>query len=148
MQLWRERAGELADAPNVLAVGDLHFENFGTWRDAEGRLIWGVNDFDEAYPLPFTIDLVRLATSVHLAIDDADLSTPKKLVSDAILKGYVQGLETGGRPFVLSERNTWLWRIATGVRRDPKQFWRNQEAKCTPPRKPPPPGLSRVVRGM
>jgi len=32
----------------VLAVGDLHVENFGTWRDAEGRLIWGVNDFDES----------------------------------------------------------------------------------------------------
>ena len=25
-------------APPVLAVGDLHVENFGTWRDAEGRL--------------------------------------------------------------------------------------------------------------
>jgi len=36
----------------VLAVGDLHVENFGTWRDAEGRLIWGVNDFDEAWRLP------------------------------------------------------------------------------------------------
>src|SRR5260370_32652719 len=49
----------------VLAVGDLHVENFGTWRDAEGRLTWGVNDFDEAYPLPYTIDLARLATSVR-----------------------------------------------------------------------------------
>ena len=36
--------------PAVLAVGDLHTENFGTWRDAEGRLIWGINDFDEAFP--------------------------------------------------------------------------------------------------
>ena len=31
-----------------LSVGDLHVENFGTWRDSEGRLIWGINDFDEA----------------------------------------------------------------------------------------------------
>jgi uncharacterized protein (DUF2252 family) len=37
---------ELKTAPKVLAVGDLHLENFGTWRDVEGRLIWGVNDFD------------------------------------------------------------------------------------------------------
>jgi hypothetical protein len=37
---------DLANAPAVLAVGDIHLENFGTWRDAEGRLIWGVNDYD------------------------------------------------------------------------------------------------------
>ena len=30
--------GQVADAPRSLAVGDLHVENFGTWRDAEGRL--------------------------------------------------------------------------------------------------------------
>ena len=53
-QLWPEVCPELAKAPHVLAVGDLHVENFGTWRDIEGRLIWGVNDFDEAsaYGLP------------------------------------------------------------------------------------------------
>jgi uncharacterized protein (DUF2252 family) len=50
-------------APTVLAVGDLHLENFGTWRDSLGRLAWGINDFDEAFPLPYTHDLVRLATS-------------------------------------------------------------------------------------
>jgi hypothetical protein len=46
-----------------MAVGDLHLENFGIWRDAEGRLVWGVNDFDEAHPMAFTNDLVRLAVS-------------------------------------------------------------------------------------
>src|SRR5215217_9326402 len=54
---------ELKDAPHVLAVGDIHAENFGTWRDAEGRLIWGVNDFDDAARMPYALDLVRLATS-------------------------------------------------------------------------------------
>jgi len=37
-QHWAEAAGDLADAPVVLAVGDLHVENFATWRDVEGRL--------------------------------------------------------------------------------------------------------------
>ena len=32
----------LSNAPLVLAVGDIHLENFGTWRDADGRLVWGV----------------------------------------------------------------------------------------------------------
>ena len=48
-QRWQEMDRKLRAAPRVLAVADLHVENFGTWRDLEGRLIWGVNDFDEAY---------------------------------------------------------------------------------------------------
>src|SRR3954452_13875919 len=64
---WAGAAGGLADAPAVLAVGDLHLENYGTWRDADGRLCWGINDFDEADRLPYTNDLVRLAASVRIA---------------------------------------------------------------------------------
>src|SRR5436305_6156923 len=67
-QVWPQLSPETAKAPEALAVGDLHVENFGTWRDGEGRLIWGVNDFDEACWMPYTCDLVRLATSTHLAI--------------------------------------------------------------------------------
>ena len=51
--IWSEVCPELGVAPAVLAVGDLHVENFGTWRDADGRLVWGVNDnvpFDFHHP--------------------------------------------------------------------------------------------------
>jgi uncharacterized protein (DUF2252 family) len=46
--------------------GDLHAENFGTYMDAGGRLVFNVNDFDEAYVGPFTWDLRRLAASLAL----------------------------------------------------------------------------------
>lgn len=69
-QWWPEACEDLKDAPYVLGVGDLHIENFGTWRDAEGRLIWGVNDFDECCCLPYANDLVRLATSALFALVD------------------------------------------------------------------------------
>ncbi|MFF6792311.1 DUF2252 domain-containing protein [Streptomyces filamentosus] len=46
--------------------GDLHAENFGTYMDANGRLVFNVNDFDEAYVGPFTWDLERLAASLAL----------------------------------------------------------------------------------
>jgi Uncharacterized protein conserved in bacteria (DUF2252) len=58
---------EPKDAPQILSVGDTHVENFGTWRDAEGRLVWGINDFDEAATMPYPLDLVRLAASVRLS---------------------------------------------------------------------------------
>ena len=35
--LWPEVCPEFAKTPKVLAVGDLHVENFGTWRDGEGK---------------------------------------------------------------------------------------------------------------
>ena len=68
-QHWPEICADLTQAPKVLACGDLHVGSFGTWRDSEGRLCWGVDDFDEAYPLPYTNDLVRLATSVKIVND-------------------------------------------------------------------------------
>jgi len=63
-QLWKEVCPDLTDAPRLLAVGDLHVENFRTWRDAEGRLVWGVNDFDEVAEMPYAVDLVRLVTAL------------------------------------------------------------------------------------
>ncbi len=46
--------------------GDLHAENFGTYLASNGRLIFNVNDFDEAYVGPFTWDLKRFAASAAL----------------------------------------------------------------------------------
>ena len=38
-QLWRSAVSKtIPEAPRVLAVGDLHVDSFGTWRDVEGRL--------------------------------------------------------------------------------------------------------------
>jgi hypothetical protein len=107
----------------VLSVGDLHVENFGTWRDAEGRLIWGINDFDEAYPMPYTNDLVRLAASAILAIREEHLSLDPQDACDAILAGYRATLEQSGCPFVLAEQHHWLGDLAHSHLRDPAAFW-------------------------
>ena len=128
IQLWPEVCPDLSKAPRVLAVGDLHVENFGTWRDIEGRLVWGVNDFDEAAILPYTIDLVRLATSAVLAIEEGHLALKAKEGCAALLDGYRQSLAEHGRPFVLEEQNQWLREAATGVLRDPVHFWKKMES--------------------
>lgn len=46
--------------------GDLHVENFGTYLSSDGRLVFDVNDFDEAYIGHFTWDLRRFAASLAL----------------------------------------------------------------------------------
>lgn len=50
----------------VWIQGDLHAENFGTYMDGTGTLIFDVNDFDEAFVGRFTWDLQRLAASIGL----------------------------------------------------------------------------------
>jgi Uncharacterized protein conserved in bacteria (DUF2252) len=123
LQIWKDLCRVEAEAPRLLAVGDLHIENFGTWRDAEGRLIWGVNDFDECHSLPYTNDLVRLATSALLAIESEHLMIRRREACDAILDGYLQGMRSGGRPFVLGEEHVFLRDIALSKLRDPVHFW-------------------------
>ena len=43
LQVWPEECAELDPVPHILSVGDLHVENFGTWRDSDGRLVWGAD---------------------------------------------------------------------------------------------------------
>jgi uncharacterized protein (DUF2252 family) len=124
LQHWPEQCPELQDAPRVLAVGDLHVENFGTWRDIDGRLVWGVNDFDEAAELPYTNDLVRLAVSVRLALRHVPLRFKLTRVCREILAGYRKALRRGGRAFILEEEHPNLRAIAMGESRDPVRFWR------------------------
>ena len=127
MMLWPKICGKLDGAPEVLAVGDLHVENFGTWRDEEGRLVWGVNDFDEAYPLPYTLDLVRLASSALLAIRQDQLWLDPDSAVNAILDGYSKALAAGGGIFVLGEHHVWLRNMVSGDLRDPVAFWHKLE---------------------
>ncbi|MFV0130356.1 DUF2252 domain-containing protein [Streptomyces sp. HMX112] len=85
--------------------GDLHAENFGTYMDATGRLIFNVNDFDEAYVGPFTWDLKRLSASLALigytkALSDGQITDLVRIYA-AAYRERVHALAvgtTGGGP--------------------------------------------------
>jgi uncharacterized protein (DUF2252 family) len=129
-----ETCPELADAPEVLAVGDIHLENYGVWRDADGRLVWGVNDFDEAAEMPYVLDLVRLSTSTALAKGGqrAGIAT----ICSPILDGYRRGLDDP-RPFVLDGAHQFL-RQQFAVSDDEREnFWQDIEKKRKKNKKPP-----------
>jgi len=55
-----------AQTSRVWIHGDLHAENFGTYMNDAGQLVFNVNDFDEAYVGPFLWDLKRFAASIAL----------------------------------------------------------------------------------
>ncbi|GGT23259.1 DUF2252 domain-containing protein [Streptomyces purpureus] len=90
--------------------GDLHAENFGTYMDATGRLIFNVNDFDEAYVGPFTWDVKRLAASLALigytkALSDEQISHLVRIYAESY-RERIHALATGAKddelpPFTL-----------------------------------------------
>lgn len=143
MQLWPAICPDTATAPALLAIGDLHLENFGTWRDREGRLVWGINDFDETAILPYTNDLLRLAVSARLAIKTNQLTLSPKAAAEALLTGYLEGLRSNGQPFVLAEQHSWLRDLATGKLRNPVTFW--QKMRALPPAQDPVPRSLRLL---
>lgn len=126
VERWPDVCPRLAerDEDVLLVVGDLHVENFGVWRDSRERLVWGINDFDEACELPFTSDLVRLAASVLLAADAAALDVSANRVCALLLEGYRAGLRTEGEPILLSNaKHAALVKLTGNTQEDPKTFW-------------------------
>ena len=76
----------LDDAPLVWVCGDLHLENFSSFRGDDGRAYYDVNDFDEAALAPASRDLARLLTSLHLAEQLPDVAD----LAAAFLDGYCE----------------------------------------------------------
>jgi hypothetical protein len=148
-QLWPEQCRKLARAEGAFAVGDLHIENFGTWRDLEGRLVWGVNDLDEAHPMAFPNDLARLAVSAMLAAEASIRFhlTPAE-ICERIAGGYRDQIESGGEPFVLMEKHPELRHMAVQELRQPAPFWQRLREKSALTRRVPPGSARKALRDL
>ncbi|MHA6829868.1 DUF2252 domain-containing protein [Ralstonia pseudosolanacearum] len=57
----------LHEAPRTLVCGDLHLDNYGSFKGDNGLVYFDMNDFDEAVCAPFTVDLVRVLSSLQVA---------------------------------------------------------------------------------
>jgi hypothetical protein len=122
---------DLRDAPRTSCVGDIHVENFGIWRDADARMVWGVNDFDEAAVMPYAYDLIRLVTSARLA---PGATLARKAIAAAILDGYRAGLAEP-RPMLIDENAVWLRSFTHASIKSVREFWQEIEdcASTIPP---------------
>ena len=83
----------LSKAPLAWCCGDLHFENFGSYK-ADNRLAYfDINDFDEGALAPCTWDIVRLLTSIRCGADVLHTSADEALsVSHDCLNAYREAL--------------------------------------------------------
>ena len=91
---------ELNLAPFVWICGDLHLENFGTYKGEnysgelrQRQVYFGINDFDEGGLAPCTWDITRLVTSIFLAADSlgCDRSDLKQL-AQVYITSYANAL--------------------------------------------------------
>jgi uncharacterized protein (DUF2252 family) len=86
----------LNEAPPVWVCGDLHLENFGTYKGINRLTYFDLNDFDESALAPCTWDLARFLTSIlvatnFLGINKADALT----LCHIFLAAYTQALAAG-----------------------------------------------------
>jgi uncharacterized protein (DUF2252 family) len=92
-------------APAVWCCGDLHLENFGSYKGDNRLVYFDINDFDEAALAPATWELVRLAASIHLSVEGQGMQEARAagLVEQLIVQ-YAQTLACGKAGWI--ERDT------------------------------------------
>ena len=93
------------NAPWVWACGDLHLENFGSYKADNRQVYFDVNDFDEAALAPASWDLIRMLTSIWMGTDGmvATVSDTRALCA-CFLDAYASAL-AGGKSYWV-ERET------------------------------------------
>lgn len=119
----------LAQAPVTWVCGDLHLENFGSYKGDNRLVYFDINDFDEAALAPCTWDLVRFLCSVRLgaaslavnaaeadllcrefvdayaaALADGKARWVERETAGGLVRDLLDGLRERGRPAYLASR--------------------------------------------
>ncbi len=98
--------------PNAWISGDLHLENFGSYRSDNKQVYFDLNDFDEAVLAPANWELVRTLASIFVAFGSLKIDEKQAMnMAGLYLKTYVKTLRSGKAEYVEA-------RSARGVVRD------------------------------
>ena len=99
------RGGVFKSAPLAWACGDLHLENFGSYKGDNRQVYFDVNDFDESALAPASWDLVRFLTSLRVGAGSRSFGEAKaQLLCQIFLDDYAASLALGKAYWV--ERDT------------------------------------------
>lgn len=84
------------DAPLAWCCGDVHFENFGSYKGDNRQVYFDINDYDEAALAPMTWDIIRLLTSIQCGADALNATVEEAIhVSQSCLAAYRNALIIG-----------------------------------------------------
>lgn len=112
------KKGIFKSSPLTWVCGDLHVENFGSYKGDNRLVYFDINDFDEAVLAPASLDLVRMLASLRVFADGASATgnEQKSLCTD-FLKAYCLSLALGKAYWVERETSQGLVRrLLEGLR--------------------------------
>jgi uncharacterized protein (DUF2252 family) len=99
----------LNSAPPAWICGDLHLENFGSYRGDNDQVYFDINDFDDAALAPCTWDVVRFLTSMIIAEHTLGVNSPEALaLCHCYLEAYINALAAGKARSVETETATGM----------------------------------------
>ena len=99
------RSGVFESAPLVWVCGDLHLENFGSYKGDNRLVYFDINDFEESALAPASWDLVRFLTSLRVGADILSVSEAEvQALCQRFLDAYASSLAVGKAYWV--ERDT------------------------------------------
>jgi uncharacterized protein (DUF2252 family) len=94
----------LGSSPHAWICGDMHLENFGSYKGDNRLIYFDINDFDEACLAPCLFEMIRLLTSVLVATDDLKLSRAEALALCHIaVDSYASALRFGKARWIEEE---------------------------------------------
>ena len=92
-------------SPLAWICGDLHLENFGSYKGDNRLVYFDLNDFDESILAPASWELTRIVTSILVAFNILKIEQKKAIrMAQLFLKSYSATLSKG-KPYYI-ERNT------------------------------------------
>jgi uncharacterized protein (DUF2252 family) len=100
---YEDLAGAEGFPPGPLGwiCGDLHLENFGSYRSDNNQVYFDLNDFDEAILAPVTWEVVRLATSIFVGFESLGIEPRRaEKMAKLYLKSYAATLLSGKADYV------------------------------------------------
>lgn len=114
---------DFPSSPAAWISGDLHLENFGTYKSDNRQVYFDLNDFDEAVLAPSLWEIVRMTTSIFIAFDTLKIVENKALHMAQLFIKTIGGKFASGKPSYM-ERNTAkgiVYEFLTAVNRRKQQ---------------------------
>ncbi|WP_316748608.1 DUF2252 domain-containing protein [Pedobacter gandavensis] len=88
-------------SPLTWICGDLHLENFGSFKGNNREVYFDLNDFDESMLAPLNWEMVRMLSSIYVAFDSFKLSrTLAEEMASLFMSAYVARLKNGKAGFI------------------------------------------------
>jgi len=106
------RDNSFPTSPTSWITGDLHLENFGSYKGDNGLVYFDVNDFNEAALAPVTWEIARMATSIFVAFSDLQIGHKETEEMVSLFLNTYSSILAAGKPKYIEAK------IAKGIVRD------------------------------